>query len=192
MVVEKPHGKSEARDEPEFEPEKEENEEAELGDSEEESSSEELEELDRLLKENADLKDKLLRTLAELENTRRRAAEEKDRTVKFAIADFVKDLIAVMENFHLALANIGKGAEEESFRVFHSGIELTFSELKKVFDKNNVSRIYPLGEQFNPRYHEAIATIESNSTTGIIVEVMQAGYALNDRILKPALVVVAK
>ncbi|MDR1495076.1 MAG: nucleotide exchange factor GrpE [Rickettsiales bacterium] len=146
----------------------------------------------RLLEENANLKDKLLRTLAELENTRRRSAEEKDRVAKFALAGFIKDLIAVMENFYLAMASVGDGEGGENFEVFYSGIKLTFNELKKVFDRNNVKRIYPIDEQFNPSYHEAVTSIESNNISGTIVEVMQAGYTLNGRVVKPALVVVAK
>lgn len=155
--------------------------------------SPEAEERDRLAKENADLRDKLLRTLAELENTRRRSAEEKDRALKFAVAGFVKDLIVIMEDFHLALASVGEGEKDESFKVFYSGIKLTFSELKKIFEKNNVKRIYPLNEQFNPNFHEAVTGAEGGDCApGTVLEVMQAGYMLNDRVIKPALVVVAK
>jgi molecular chaperone GrpE len=150
----------------------------------------------KLASENADLRDKLLRTLAELENTRRRADEEREKTIKFAITNFTKDLITVMENFYLAFNDIeNKNVNEKnnSFQVFFQGIELTFNEFKKVFERNNVKRIFPLGEVFDPDFHEAIAQVEDkDNESGVILEVMQAGYTLNGRVLKPALVVVAK
>jgi molecular chaperone GrpE len=146
----------------------------------------------KLARENAELRDKFIRTLAELDNTRKRFYEEKDRISKYAIAGFVKDLINVMENFYLAMGSISEKEKNGSLEVFYGGVELTFSELRKAFEKNNVRRIYPLEEQFNPDCHEAITSVESNSTAGTIVEVMQAGYTLNGRVIKPALVVVAK
>jgi molecular chaperone GrpE len=149
----------------------------------------------KLANENADLKDKLLRTLAELENTRRRADEDREKTIKFAITNFTKDLITVMENFHLAFNDVEnkKLDENDSFQIFFQGIELTFNEFKKIFEKNNIKRLFPVGEKFDPDFHEAIAQVEDkDNESGIILEVMQAGYTLNGRILKPALVVVSK
>ncbi|MDR1499097.1 MAG: nucleotide exchange factor GrpE [Rickettsiales bacterium] len=145
-------------------------------------------------KEIAELKDKLLRTLAELENTRRRATEEKDKALKFAITNFTKDLIAVMENFYLAFNSVvGKDFSDSDFSIFFSGMELTFSEFKKIFEKNGIKRIYPIGEQFNPDFHEAIVQVDDEEKeSGMIVDVMQAGYLLNGRVLKPALVAVVK
>ncbi len=146
----------------------------------------------KIEQENASLKDKLLRTLAELENTRRIAVEEKEKTIKFAISNFAKDLITVMENMYLAFKSVEKVEKNGDFGVFFNGIEMTFNEFKKIFDKNNIKRIYPLNEVFNPAFHEAVAQVDSEKETGTIVEVMQAGYLLNNRVLKPAIVVVAK
>ena len=147
----------------------------------------------KIEQENASLKDKLLRTLAELENTRRIAVEEKEKTIKFAISNFAKDLITIMENMYLAFKSVDNIEKNGDFAVFFNGVEMTFNEFKKIFDKNNIKRIYPLGEIFNPAFHEAVAQVDdSEKEPGTIVEVMQAGYILNDRILKPAIVVVAK
>ncbi|MDR2077537.1 MAG: nucleotide exchange factor GrpE [Rickettsiales bacterium] len=163
-----------------------------LEDSEEgqDESSESVE--DKLVAENAELRDKFMRTLAELDNTRKRSSEEKEKISKYAIANFVKDLTNVMENFYLAMNSVAGKEKSEDLKVFYGGIELTFSEMRKVFEKNNIKRIYPLNEQFDPNYHEAVTSIESNNTAGTIIEVMQAGYILNGRVIKPALVVVAK
>ncbi|MDR2778261.1 MAG: nucleotide exchange factor GrpE [Rickettsiales bacterium] len=156
------------------------------------STSEESPEA-RLTRENAELRDKFIRTLAELDNTRKRFSDERERALRYAIAGFVKDLINVMEDFYLAMASVSGKEKSEDLKVFYGGIELIFGEMKKAFEKNNVRRIYPLNEQFNPDYHEAIGGIEnSSSAAGTIVEVMQAGYTLNGRVLKPALVAVAK
>lgn len=143
--------------------------------------------------ENIELKEKLLRTLAELENTRRISREEKEKTMKFALTNFVKDLILVMEDFYLAIGDVKNKEKNESFQGFYKGIELTFNELKKIFEKNKINRLYPINEKFNPDFHEAIAHIEKDGIEGgVIIEVMQAGYTLNDRIIRPALVTVSK
>ena len=146
--------------------------------------------IEKLLKENEELKSKVLRSLAEVENTRRICEEERSKTIKFAITNFSKELIVVMENFYLAFNNFEKNSDD--FKSFLSGIELNFNELKKIFEKNNLKRIFPLNEQFNPDFHEAISQVESDKDSGTVIEVLQAGYTLNDRVIKPALVIVAK
>ena len=144
----------------------------------------------KLTEENASLKDKLLRSLAEVENTRRICEEEKSKTIKFAITNIAKDLIDIMDNFYLAFNNLNNNKSD--LESFSKGIELNFNEFKKVFEKNNIKRIFPLDEEFNPTFHEAISQVESDKTSGTVIEVLQAGYLLNDRVIKPALVVVAK
>jgi molecular chaperone GrpE len=143
----------------------------------------------KLTEENKQLKDKFLRTVAELENVRRIAADEKEKMSKYAISSFASSLIPVMENFFLAFKNVEVGKIE---KVFFEGINLTFSELKKVFEKYNLKRICPEEEKFNPEIHQAITQVESKKEENTIVEVAQAGYILNDRVLKPALVIVSK
>ncbi len=147
----------------------------------------------KLETENAELKDKLLRTLADLENTRRIAVEEKEKTAKFAITNIVKDLITIMDIFYRAIDDAKDKEKDRSFKSFYDGIEMTFNEFKKVFDKNNIERLYPIGEKFDPNLHEAIANVEKEGVeSGTIIEVMQPGYILNKRVIKPAIVAVAK
>jgi molecular chaperone GrpE len=142
----------------------------------------------QLSEENGQLKDKFLRTVAELENVRRISTDEKEKTAKYAISNFANSLIPVMENFFLAFKNAKK---EKIENTFFEGINMTFNELKKVFEKFGLKRIYPMGEQFNPDMHQAITQTDSKEPENIIVDVAQAGYVLNDRVLKPALVVVS-
>jgi molecular chaperone GrpE len=152
------------------------------------------EEASPLETENKKLKETLMRTLAELENTRKRALEESEKTAKYAISKFAEDLIGVMENFYLAFDNSG----EESLKVkdgnkdFFDAIRMTHSELKKVFEKHGLVRIYPEGEIFDPNFHSAIAQEASDLDVGTITKVMQAGYTIKGRLLRPALVLVSK
>ena len=146
--------------------------------------------IQKLTEENESLKAKVLRSLAEVENTRRICEEEKGKTMKFAITNFAKELINIMENFYLSFGNLEKNTDD--FESFVKGVELNFNEFKKIFEKNNIKRIYPVGEMFNPDFHEAISQIESEAETGTVVDALQAGYSLNDRVIKPALVIVAK
>lgn len=149
----------------------------------------------KLEEENKKIKEDFLRVLAELENTRRRATEENEKTAKYAISKFAEDLIPVMENFYLAFNNIREEEINDPKKVksFFDGIKLTQNELKKVFDKNGLERIFPVNEEFDPNFHNAITQIETSEVEeGKVAQVMQAGYKIKDRILRPALVGVAK
>lgn len=149
----------------------------------------------KLEEENKKIKEDFLRVLAELENTRRRATEENEKTAKYAISKFAEDLIPVMENFYLAFDNIKEQeiSDPKKVKSFFDGIKLTQNELKKVFDKNGLERIFPVNEEFDPNFHNAITQIETSEVEeGKVAQVMQAGYKIKDRILRPALVGVAK
>ncbi len=137
--------------------------------------------------------DKFLRTLAELDNVRRRAREENDKTAKFAIANFAGDLVTVAENFFMASENAPKDEIEKNpaIKNYALAIEMTEKELLKVLEKNQVKRIYPLNQDFDHNFHEAIANIESEAKEGSVVQVIQAGYSIADRLIRPALVGVA-
>lgn len=150
--------------------------------------------IDKILKERDELKDKLLRTTAELQNTIKRNQDEIQKAYKFAISSFAKDLVNTMENLYSALDNLPKEEAEknEKFKNFADGVALTYSELKKAFEKNNIKRINPIGQKFDPDYHQSIVQIPSDKEEGTIVQVIQAGYTINDRLLRPALVGVAK
>ncbi len=141
-----------------------------------------------------DLNDKLLRTLAELDNVRRRSREELEKSAKFAISGFVSDLVLVVENFFLASDNAPKAEIEKNpaIKNYADAIVMTEKELLKVLEKNQVKRIYPLNQAFDHNFHEAIAQIESEAEEGTVVQVIQAGYSIADRLIRPALVGVAK
>ena len=138
--------------------------------------------------------DKFLRTLAELDNVRRRAREENDKTAKFAIANFAGDLVTVAENFFMASENAPKDEIEKNpaIKNYALAIEMTEKELLKVLEKNQVKRIYPINQDFDHNFHEAVANIESEAKEGSVVQVIQAGYSIADRLIRPALVGVAK
>lgn len=139
--------------------------------------------------------DRALRALAELDNSRRLAKQELEKTIKYSISKFASDLIVVTENFFLASENAPKEEIEknEPIKNYFNAINMTEKELMKTLEKHGVKRIYPLKEKFDHNFHEAIAQIESaEDEEGTILQVIQAGYSLNDRLLKPSLVAVAK
>ncbi len=150
--------------------------------------------IEELEEENKKTKETLMRTLAELDNTRKRAIEENEKTAKYAISKFAEDLIPVMEDFYLAFDNVKTEdlCDDKVAKNFFEGITLTQNELKKVFERNGLVRIFPLNEDFNPDLHNAIMQVEHEGEEGKVVQVMQAGYTIKDRLLRPALVGVSK
>lgn len=139
--------------------------------------------------------DRTLRALAELENSKRLAKQEIEKTIKYSISKFVSDLIVVSENFFLASSNspIEEIEKNQLIKNYVNAINMTEKELMKTLEKHGVKRIYPLKEKFDHNFHEAISQIESaEDEEGTILQVIQAGYSLNDRLIKPALVAVAK
>ncbi len=140
-------------------------------------------------------KDQLLRLAAEFENYKRRTGKEIEEAHKFAMSKFARDLIDVLENLHRAESSFSTEILEsnESFKAIFSGIELTKKSLIDVFEKYGIKRIDPIGEQFNHDFHQAIMQVPSKThANGEVVQVIQAGYVMNDRLLRPALVAVAK
>lgn len=124
---------------------------------------------------------------AEGENIRRRAAEDVSKAQKFAVERFSNEMLAVKDSLEAGLA-----VETATIESFKSGMELTLKQLSSVFEKFNISEINPVGEKLDPHKHQAISMIESEQPANTVVSVMQKGYALNDRVLRPALVLVAK
>lgn len=141
------------------------------------------------------LKDQLLRAVAETENVRRRAQRDREETLKYAAAPVVKDLLSVADNLQRALESVPQeqlGANEP-VRNLHLGVEMTLKELQSVFDRHGIRFIDPLGERLDPHSHEAMYEVEDPSKpAGTVVQVVQAGYRLHDRLLRPARVGVAK
>jgi len=131
--------------------------------------------------------DAWLRAKAETENIRRRAQEDIAKAAKFAIERFAKDLLPVKDSLEAALAS--DAASVESLR---AGTELTLKQLVAAFEKSTLSEINPLGARFDPHRHQAISVVESAEEANSVVTVLQKGYLLADRVLRPALVIVAK
>lgn len=131
--------------------------------------------------------DAWLRAKAETENMRRRAAEDVDKARKFAVENFASELLAVKDSLEAALA-----AESPSVENMKDGVELTLKQLTAAFGKFNLHDIDPMGEKFDPHQHQAIQMIESDQPANTVVTVLQKGYRLNERTLRPALVMVAK
>lgn len=145
--------------------------------------------------EIAGLKDKLLRSAAELENVRRRSQKEVEDAANFSISKFAKDLIGVLDNLYRAAESVPKEEAEQDPRLksFLDGVEITKKEMINAFDRNGIQRIFPLNEKFDHNFHQAVTQVEDkNHESGTIIDVMQAGYVLKDRLLRPAMVVVVK
>lgn len=124
---------------------------------------------------------------AEGENIRRRAQEDISKAQKFAVERFSNELLAVMDSLQAGLA-----VQTENVESFKSGMELTLKQLTSAFEKFSIKEINPVGEKFDAHKHQAIGMLESEQEPNTVVSVMQKGYTLNDRVLRPALVMVAK
>lgn len=143
----------------------------------------------------ADLKDRLLRALADVENTRRRAERELEETRKYAASNFARDLLSVPDNLRRAIDSIGGElrAGNESVRNLVLGIEMVEKELLTAFERHGISRIDPLGQKFDHNYHQAMYEVPTaDQPSGTVIEVLQPGYVMRDRLLRPAMVAVAK
>ncbi len=146
-------------------------------------------------KEIVELKDKLLRALAEVENVRRRAQRDVEETSRYAVTGFARDTVSVLENLVRATASISPEAraENELLRTLGEGVDMTIQEFSQMLQRHGVKRIDPLGEKFDHNFHQAVAQIEDPShPPGTVVQVLQAGYVLHDRLLRPAMVGVSR
>jgi molecular chaperone GrpE len=144
--------------------------------------------------ELAEHKDRLLRALAETENTRRRAQREREDAAKYAISGFAKDLLSAADNLRRALDSLPEAtAGDERTRNLLAGVAATERELLAAFERHGIRRIDPVGEPFDHNFHQAIYEADrADRPVGTIIEVLQPGYLLHDRLLRPAMVGVAK
>jgi molecular chaperone GrpE len=149
-----------------------------------------------LTKEAAELKDMLLRTLAEMENLRRRSEREVADARLYGIANFARDVLGVADNMRRALDAAGtelRESTDDKTKALIDGVDLTERELLKVMEKHGVKRLDPQGEKFDPNFHQAMYELpDPHAVPGTIMQVMQAGYKIGERVLRPALVGVAK
>jgi molecular chaperone GrpE len=143
----------------------------------------------------ANLKDQHLRALAEIENLRRRAERDKSDTAKYAITGFARDLTQVLENLKRAADCVPEEARDENqmLATIVTGVEMTLTSLLQAFEKNGITRIDPMGEAFDHNQHQSISQMPATNgeAAGTIMQVVQAGYKIHDRLLTPAMVVVA-
>jgi molecular chaperone GrpE len=144
----------------------------------------------------AELKDKLLRTLAEMENLRKRTAREVTDSRLYGASSFARDMLAVGDNMRRALDAVSpelRASAEPGVKALIEGVELTERELLKALEKNGVRQFTPRGEKFDPNFHQAMFEVPNASVpAGSIVEVVQPGYMIGDRVLRPAMVGVSK
>src|ERR1700681_3860970 len=146
-------------------------------------------------RELAEMKDRLLRTLAEMENLRKRTEREVADSRLYGVASFARDVLGVADNIRRALDAVpAEGvAKGKAMKVLVGGVELTERELLKALEKNGVRQFTPHGEKFDPNVHQAMyEVLDPSVPAGSIVQVMQPGYMIGERVLRPALVAVAK
>ncbi|MFP6744042.1 MAG: nucleotide exchange factor GrpE, partial [Alphaproteobacteria bacterium] len=161
------------------------------GDAAEESTEDEVE---RLADEVAELNDKLLRAVAETENLRRRTTREREETSKYAVTGFARDLLSVADNLRRALDSLSDEIRgDEALGGLISGVEMTERELLNAFERHGIKCIDPEGEKFDHNFHQAMFEVESTGQpAGTIVQVMEPGYVIAERLLRPAMVGIAK
>lgn len=144
-------------------------------------------EIERLKAELSDKHDALLRAQAETENVRRRSQEEVSKARKFAIESFAESLVPVRDSLEAALA-----LEQQTLETMREGVETTLKQLTSAFERNHLKEVVPaVGEKFDPHHHQAIATVPAQQASNTVVMVLQKGYLITDRVLRPALVTVA-
>jgi molecular chaperone GrpE len=145
--------------------------------------------------EAAQMKDQLLRAMAETENTRRRAARDRDDAQKYGITNFAREVLSVADNLRRALEAIPAETlqSDEALKTLYDGVAATERQLEAALGKQQIQRIWPEGERFDSNFHQAMFEVpNSGQPAGTVVQVLQAGYKIHDRLLRPALVGVAK
>lgn len=146
--------------------------------------------------ENAKLKDRLLRAVAEMENLRKRSERDVKDARQYAIANFARDMLTATDNLSRALLTMPQEARDEAEGTFKSlieGVEMTEREMIRLLEKNGIKKIEPKGEKFDPHFHQAMFEVPNpDAVEGTVTEVVQAGYVIGERVLRPAMVGVAK
>lgn len=144
--------------------------------------------------EVANLKDQWLRAMAETENLRRRAQRDREEALKYASANFGRDMLSIADNLRRALETCPVTDDlPDPVKALMQGIELTESALLSTFDRHGIKKVSPLKEKFDPHFHQAMFEVEDESVpVGTVVQVLQVGYIMHDRLLRPAMVGVSK
>jgi molecular chaperone GrpE len=159
-------------------------------------SAETLDPLTQLEAEKTDLKEKLLRSLADMENLRRRPEREIADARTYAVTNFARDMLNVADNFQRAIDSVPADAREgenPALKALIEGVDLTEREMLKTLERYGVKRLDPEGQKFDPNLHQAMFEVPNPEVpNGTVVQVVQTGYVIGDRVLRPALVGVAK
>jgi len=143
----------------------------------------------------AELTDRLLRAHAEMDNLRKRTERDKEETAKYAITRFAREVLSIGDNLQRAIAAVPAGAADAdpALRALIDGVSMTDREFLNILERNGVKRVVPEGQPFNPHQHQAMTEVENRDVPpGTVVQVYQPGYVIEDRVLRPAMVVVAK
>ncbi|RVB70288.1 nucleotide exchange factor GrpE, partial [Mesorhizobium sp. M7A.F.Ca.CA.002.04.1.1] len=160
------------------------------------STDGDYEALVRLLKENEELKDRALRVAAEMENLRRRTARDVHDARTYAVANFARDMLSVSDNLRRALDAIpaeAKASGDAGFKALIEGVDLTERAMLSALERHGVKKLAPEGEKFDPNFHQAMFEVPNPDVpANTVVQVVQPGYSIGDRVLRPAMVGVAK
>lgn len=152
-----------------------------------------LDRLEALSRELEEVRQHVLYAQAETQNVRRRLEQEKVNAAQYAATGFARDMLSVKDNLERALAAIpAELREDERMKGLVAGIEATGRELENVFQRNGIARVEAMGAKLDPHFHQAMIEVPSEAEPGTIVQEMQPGYTIKDRLLRPALVGVAK
>ena len=150
----------------------------------------------RLLKENEELKDRALRVAAEMENLRRRTARDVHDARTYAVANFARDMLSVSDNLRRALDAIpaeAKASGDAGFKALIEGVDLTERAMLSALERHGVKKLAPEGEKFDPNFHQAMFEVPNPDVpANTVVQVVQPGYSIGERVLRPAMVGVAK
>ena len=151
------------------------------------------EELEEWKKKHDELKDKLMWVAADLDNYKKRALKEKEEFLKFSQASLLKEFLVVVDNLERAVGSIPADDQDKGFLSLKQGVELTLKQFQSVLEKHGVTKVKTVGEKFDPRFHEVMFQEETDKFPDeTVMEELQSGYLLHDRVLRPALVKTAK
>lgn len=152
--------------------------------------------IEALNAENSQLKDRLLRTLADMENLRRRTEREVSDAKTYGVTSFARDMLGVLDNLSRALEHVPASAhsgDDPPLQALIEGVELTARDLEAVLGRHGVRKLEPKGQKFDPNFHQAIYEApDATVPAGAVSQVAQSGWTIGDRVLRPAMVVVAK
>ena len=145
--------------------------------------------------EAAELKDKLLRSLADMENLRRRAQKDREDALKYGAANFARDMLSVADNLRRAIDSLPAEGEAgaDALKAFIEGVALTERDLLSALERHGITKIEPMGEKFDPQFHEAMFEAPvPGAEPGSVIQVVESGYVIHGRLLRPAKVGIAK